>query len=115
MHPWWRAEVRTPCPPQLQLACLLSSHGSAPAACWARTPRAHRAGLDSRDSKGCAGTYFDVAISAVFGVLFVLTWNFACARLATTVVNTKIRARLRWAQAVFTLAPVVLVRAPPLA
>ena len=60
-------------------------------------------------AEGCAGTYFDVAISAVFFVLFVLTWTFACARLATTVVNHQIRARLRWAQAVFTLAPVVLI------
>ena len=60
-------------------------------------------------AEGCAATYFDFAISALFQLGFVLVWTVACARLATSMRNHKLRGRLRWVQAVFTLAPSLLV------
>ena len=60
-------------------------------------------------AEGCAATYFDFTVSAVFNLLFVFVWTFACARLAMSTRNHKLRRRLRWVQAVLTLAPALLV------
>ena len=60
-------------------------------------------------AEGCAATYFDTSLSALFVGCFAVAWTLACARLRKTVINHQIRMRLRWLQVVFTLAPILLV------
>ena len=60
-------------------------------------------------AEGCAATYFDTSLSALFVGCFAVAWTLACARLRKTVINHQIRMRLRWLQIVFTLAPILLV------
>ena len=60
-------------------------------------------------SEGCATTYGAVGVTALFTLVFECAWSYACLRLAKTLINHKIRRRLRFVQLAFTLAPILLL------
>lgn len=93
---------------QLSLAADLPSPPNGVEAAVVDSPRGaarHRWWL----AEGCAATYGAVLLTALFMVCFVATWTYACLRLARTLLNHKMRARLRFVQFAFTLAPPLLV------
>ena len=60
-------------------------------------------------SEGCAATYGAVGVTALFTLVFECAWTYACLRLAKTLINHKMRRRLRSVQLAFTLAPMLLL------
>jgi hypothetical protein len=59
--------------------------------------------------EGCASSYGTFAVSALVFICFEVLWTLACQRLIRTVVNQRMRWRLRAVQATFMCAPVLLL------
>ena len=59
--------------------------------------------------EGCASSYGTFAVSALVFICFEVLWTLACQRLVRTVVNQRMRWRLRAVQATFMCAPVLLL------
>ena len=79
--------------------------GGATDAAWS----AHRYRYRWWLAEGCGTTYGTVALTALFTICFEVAWTTACQRLASTVLNLKMRARLRLVQLTFTLVPLLLL------
>jgi len=59
--------------------------------------------------EGCASGYGGLIASCLFVGPFVLLWHVACHRLSRTLINRRMRRRLRLVHASFALAPALLV------
>ena len=59
--------------------------------------------------EGCASSYGTFGVTALFFICFEVLWTLACQRLIRTVVNQRMRWRLRAVQATFMCAPVLLL------
>lgn len=102
-HPRMRAPSLPP-PAAPRLASPTPMPPSAPGATrlvWG----AHRWWL----AEGCGTTYSAVALTALFVICFEVAWTAACQRLVGTILNLKMRARLRLVQLTFTLVPLLLL------
>ena len=60
-------------------------------------------------NEGCALTYGSVALSCVYVLCFEVLWARACSRLARTILNRKLRRRLRLVQLTFIVGPMAIV------
>lgn len=59
--------------------------------------------------EGCAGSYGSLATTSIVFIIFDFFWLLACQRLIQTVINQRMRGRLRLVQIVFVMTPLSLV------